>query len=112
MALLKLGLVRKKVLLFVNSVDTGYRLKLFLESFGVRAALLNAELPINSRCVCGAAGARLAAGRLLAGQWVKDSRGVAFPTPYMRFWGWLCVGMPGICPAWVRWSDGGAQVWC
>lgn len=49
MALLKLGLVRRKVLLFVNSVDAGYRLKLFLEAFGVRAALLNAELPLNSR---------------------------------------------------------------
>lgn len=27
----------------------GFRVKLFLESFGVRAALLNAELPLNSR---------------------------------------------------------------
>lgn len=26
-----------------------YRVKLFLESFGVKAALLNAELPLNSR---------------------------------------------------------------
>jgi ATP-dependent RNA helicase DDX56/DBP9 len=56
MALLKLGLVRKKVLLFVNSVDSGYRLKLFLESFGIRAALLNAELPLNSRCGRGGGG--------------------------------------------------------
>ncbi|GAX72585.1 hypothetical protein CEUSTIGMA_g41.t1 [Chlamydomonas eustigma] len=49
MALLKLGLVRKKVLIFVNTVDRGYQLRLFLESFGVRSALLNAELPLNSR---------------------------------------------------------------
>ncbi|KAG1675397.1 hypothetical protein FOA52_012316 [Chlamydomonas sp. UWO 241] len=49
MALLKLGLVKKKALIFVNSVDRGYQLRLFLESFGVRTALLNAELPINSR---------------------------------------------------------------
>ncbi|KAF5826362.1 DEAD-domain-containing protein [Dunaliella salina] len=49
MALLRLGLVRKKTLTFVNTVDQGYRVKLFLESFGVRAALLNAELPLNSR---------------------------------------------------------------
>ncbi|KAG2453496.1 hypothetical protein HYH02_001716 [Chlamydomonas schloesseri] len=49
MALLRLGLCRKKVLLFVNSVDEGVRLRLFLEAFGVRPALLNAELPLNSR---------------------------------------------------------------
>uniref|UniRef100_A0A7S0S3C6 RNA helicase n=1 Tax=Chlamydomonas leiostraca TaxID=1034604 RepID=A0A7S0S3C6_9CHLO len=55
MAMLKLGLVRKKVLVFVNTVDTGYRVKLFLESFGIRAALLNAEMPLNSRSHCLAA---------------------------------------------------------
>ncbi|PNW75448.1 hypothetical protein CHLRE_12g526850v5 [Chlamydomonas reinhardtii] len=49
MALLRLGLCRKKVLLFVNTVDEGVRLRLFLEAFGVRPALLNAELPLNSR---------------------------------------------------------------
>ena len=49
MALLKLGLLRKKCLLFVNSIDAGFRLRLFLESFGVRSAVLNAELPLNSR---------------------------------------------------------------
>ncbi len=49
LALLRLGLVRKKALLFVNSIDAGFRLRLFLEAFGVRAAVLNAELPLNSR---------------------------------------------------------------
>lgn len=49
MAMLQLGLVRKKVLLFVNSVDAGFRLRLFLEAFGVRSAVLSAELPLNSR---------------------------------------------------------------
>lgn len=49
MALLKLGLLRKKCLLFVNSIDAGFRLRLFLESFGIRSAVLNAELPLNSR---------------------------------------------------------------
>ena len=49
MALLKLGLLRKRVLLFCNSIDAGFRLRLFLEAFGVRAAVLNAELPLNSR---------------------------------------------------------------
>ncbi len=49
LALLRLGLLQKRVLLFVNGIDAGVRLRLFLESFGVRAAMLNAELPINSR---------------------------------------------------------------
>jgi hypothetical protein len=49
MVLLKLGLARKKVLLFVNSIDAGFRLRLFLEAFGIRSAVLNAELPLNSR---------------------------------------------------------------
>ena len=47
--LLRLGLVRKKVLLFVNSINEGFRLRLFLEAFGIRSAVLNAELPLNSR---------------------------------------------------------------
>ena len=49
LALLRLGLLHKRVLLFVNSIDVGFRLRLFLESFGLRAAVLNAELPVNSR---------------------------------------------------------------
>ena len=49
MVMLKLGMVRKKVLLFVNSINAGYRLKLFLEAFGIRSAVINAELPLNSR---------------------------------------------------------------
>ncbi len=49
LALLRLGLLQKRVLLFVNGIDAGFRLRLFLESFGVRAAVLNSELPINSR---------------------------------------------------------------
>lgn len=38
-----------QVLVFVNTVDEGVKLRLFLEAFGVRPALLNAELPLNSR---------------------------------------------------------------
>ena len=49
MALLKLGLVKRKVLLFVNAVEDAYRLRLFLESFGIRSAAISAELPMNSR---------------------------------------------------------------
>ncbi len=42
-------LLRSQVLVFVNSADAGMRVRLFLEAFGVRAAVLNAELPLNSR---------------------------------------------------------------
>ena len=37
------------MLVFVNDVNEGVRLRLFLEAFGIRPALLNAELPLNSR---------------------------------------------------------------
>ncbi|KAL4423346.1 hypothetical protein ABPG77_006141 [Micractinium sp. CCAP 211/92] len=49
LALLKLNLVQRKVLIFVNSAESGMRVRLFLEAFGVRAAVANAELPLNSR---------------------------------------------------------------
>ncbi|XP_059640090.1 DEAD-box ATP-dependent RNA helicase 16 isoform X1 [Cornus florida] len=49
LALLKLELVQKKVLIFTNTIDMGFRLKLFLEQFGIKSAVLNAELPQNSR---------------------------------------------------------------
>ncbi|KAM9914179.1 hypothetical protein OXX69_000866 [Metschnikowia pulcherrima] len=45
----KLGLIQGKSLVFVNTIDRGYRLKLFLEQFGIRCCILNSELPINSR---------------------------------------------------------------
>jgi ATP-dependent RNA helicase DDX56/DBP9 len=46
---LKLGLLKGKGLFFVNTIDGGYRLKLFLEQFHIRSAVLNAELPLRSR---------------------------------------------------------------
>nr|GMC99202.1 DEAD-box ATP-dependent RNA helicase 16 [Ipomoea batatas] len=49
LALLKLELVQKRVLIFTNSIDMSFRLKLFFEQFGIKAAVLNAELPQNSR---------------------------------------------------------------
>lgn len=45
----KLHLIQGKTLVFVNTIERGYRLKLFLEQFGVRCCMLNSELPINSR---------------------------------------------------------------
>ncbi|KAG5451173.1 putative ATP-dependent RNA helicase ddx56 [Clonorchis sinensis] len=49
-ALVKLKLIRGKTLIFTNSVDRCFKLRLFLEEFGIRAALLNSELPVMSRC--------------------------------------------------------------
>ncbi|KAL0350467.1 UNVERIFIED_CONTAM: DEAD-box ATP-dependent RNA helicase 16 [Sesamum radiatum] len=49
LTLLKLELVQKKVLIFANSIDMSFRLKLFFEQFGIKSAVLNAELPQNSR---------------------------------------------------------------
>ncbi|XP_026211298.1 probable ATP-dependent RNA helicase DDX56 [Anabas testudineus] len=48
--LLKLRLVQGKTLLFVGTMDRCYRLKLFLEQFGIPACVLNSELPVHSRC--------------------------------------------------------------
>lgn len=47
--LLKLKLIRGKSIIFLNSIDRGFRLKLFLEQFGLKSCLLNSELPANSR---------------------------------------------------------------
>ena len=46
---LKLGLLQGKGLIFVNDVNKCYRLKLFLQQFFIPAAVLNAEVPMNSR---------------------------------------------------------------
>jgi len=48
-ALFKLTLIRGKSLIFVNTVDRSYKLKLYLEQFGIKACVLNAELPQMSR---------------------------------------------------------------
>lgn len=36
-------------MIFTNSIDTSFRLKLFFEQFGIKSAVLNAELPQSSR---------------------------------------------------------------
>ncbi|KAL8677584.1 MAG: hypothetical protein Q9186_005993 [Xanthomendoza sp. 1 TL-2023] len=46
----KLKLIKGKCIIFVADIDRCYRLKLFLEQFGVKACVLNSELPVNSRC--------------------------------------------------------------
>lgn len=47
--LLRLQVISGKTLIFVNSIETAFRLKLFLELFSITTALLNHELPANSR---------------------------------------------------------------
>ena len=46
---LKLNLLRGKILIFCNSTDRSYKLKLYLDQFGVKCAVLNPELPLLSR---------------------------------------------------------------
>jgi len=48
-ALLKLNIISGKSIVFVNNIDTSYRLKLFLEKFLIPSAVLNPKLPYNSR---------------------------------------------------------------
>lgn len=45
----KLKLIKGKCIIFVGDIDRGYRLKLFLEQFGIRSCILNPEVPVNSR---------------------------------------------------------------
>ena len=45
----KLKLVKGKSIVFVGDIDRCYRVRLFLEQFGIRACVLNSELPVNSR---------------------------------------------------------------
>ncbi|KAH8380961.1 hypothetical protein KR200_006697 [Drosophila serrata] len=48
-ALLKLRLIRGKSIIFVNNIDRCYKVRLFLEQFGIRSCVLNSELPANIR---------------------------------------------------------------
>nr|XP_018914809.1 PREDICTED: probable ATP-dependent RNA helicase DDX56 [Bemisia tabaci] len=50
LVLLKLQLIKGKTITFVNRVDRCYKLKLFLEQFGIKTCILNSELPASSRC--------------------------------------------------------------
>lgn len=47
--ILKLRLVQGKSLVFVNSIKQAFKLKLFLQGFYISAAVLNSDLPENSR---------------------------------------------------------------
>ncbi|CAF3191388.1 unnamed protein product [Rotaria socialis] len=47
--ILKLQLLMGRTILFVNSVEQAYRLKLLMEQFHIKTCLLNSELPMDSR---------------------------------------------------------------
>lgn len=41
--------MKGKCIIFVADIDRCYRLKLYLEQFGVKSVILNSEKPVNSR---------------------------------------------------------------
>eukprot|EP01101_Sappina_pedata_P002620 TRINITY_DN12847_c0_g1_i1.p1 TRINITY_DN12847_c0_g1~~TRINITY_DN12847_c0_g1_i1.p1 ORF type:complete len:693 (-),score=353.08 TRINITY_DN12847_c0_g1_i1:100-2145(-) len=47
--MLQLKLVNGKAIIFTNNISRSYQLKLFLERFSIKSAVLNSELPQNSR---------------------------------------------------------------
>ncbi|VDN32735.1 unnamed protein product, partial [Dibothriocephalus latus] len=49
-AMIRLKLIRGKTMIFTNSIDRCYKLRIFLEEFGVQTVILNSELPIATRC--------------------------------------------------------------
>jgi ATP-dependent RNA helicase DDX56/DBP9 len=51
-AMLRLNVITGKVLIFANGINSAFRLKLFLDQFKVKSAVLNSELPANSRVHC------------------------------------------------------------
>jgi ATP-dependent RNA helicase DDX56/DBP9 len=48
-ALIRLRVIPGRAIFFVNTIDRCFKLKLFLERFTIKAAVMNSELPQNSR---------------------------------------------------------------
>lgn len=48
--LFHLNMIHGKTIIFVNTVDKGYKLRMFLGQFGISSCLLNSEMPVVSRC--------------------------------------------------------------
>ena len=46
---LRISPIYGKILVFTNSKEKCYRIKLFLEQFGIKSATLNSDLPVESR---------------------------------------------------------------
>lgn len=51
-AMLRLNVISGKIVIFVNHIGAAFRLKLFLDQFKIKSAVLNSELPANSRIHC------------------------------------------------------------
>ncbi|GAB1598671.1 probable ATP-dependent RNA helicase DDX56 [Argonauta hians] len=49
-ALFQLNLIHGRTLLFVNTIDKSYKLKMFLQQFGIQSCILNNEMPLTSQC--------------------------------------------------------------
>ncbi|VDN56835.1 unnamed protein product [Dracunculus medinensis] len=49
-SLFKLKLIVGKSIIFVSNTNRCYQLGLFLQGFKIRSCILNAEMPVNSRC--------------------------------------------------------------
>ena len=47
--LLRLGVLRRRTIVFCNTMQVALRVHLYLDTFGFRAQLLNADLPLESR---------------------------------------------------------------
>ena len=48
-SLLAFKIISGKTILFVNSINSCYKLKLFLDAFCIKTCILNSDLPYNSR---------------------------------------------------------------
>ncbi|KAH0801061.1 ATP-dependent RNA helicase dbp9 [Histomonas meleagridis] len=48
-ALLQNRSIGRRILLFVNNSNNGYRVRLFLERFSIKSSVLNSQLPVASR---------------------------------------------------------------
>lgn len=49
-SLFKLKKIMGKTIVFVNTINKGYKLRMVLGQFGIATCLLNSELPWASRC--------------------------------------------------------------
>ena len=48
-ALFNLNMIGGKTIIFVNSVDKCYKLRIFLGQFNIKSCVLNADMPSESR---------------------------------------------------------------
>merc|ERR1739838_237417 len=49
-SLFRLNMIRGKTIIFANTVDRGYKLRMFLGQFNISSCVLNSEMPTASRC--------------------------------------------------------------